>query len=1162
MASLSELEQINSIENLLNLVQKNRKVSLTNVKGGLQGFIANQLFDKAKKEQLDVLYIAPTENQAREKYRILRRFIDDIVYFPAEESHFYFSEAYSLYDLQERDTALKIALEKKPIFAVCSFESLLKKLPSPETFSSNSLTLKKMDEVDFNTLINQLTDFGYERSDITENVGQFSVRGEIIDVFPLSETRPLRIDFWDTEIESISYFDSASQRSEEEIDELTLTPLSENWLNAEDREKLLQKVLKKYGKQEIYGERLDTVSENSTLSNGILFAFSNNNNTLMDYLKLGSGKDPIIIWSSPDDSTDEAVEYFERIEAEYKMLASEGEAFPDEIKRYFTINQLVTRINQYPLVKLYLFSTTSRAEEIIDMDSRVIESFAGQPRILAEFLQNRSNDNYYIHFFAKNETGATRFRNYLKEFNLKEVDENDLKSPGIRISQGEITEGFELAQDKLVFLNESDFFKETKRKRRKRKDTNRIESFTDLKVGSLVVHDDYGIGRYQGLEQMEFGDSIKDMMVLEYAGDDRLYIPVESMDLVQVYVGTGESQEPKLNEIGTSQWNRAKQKARKVAEDMADELIKLYSKRENTEGYAFSPDTVWQQQFEDAFPFEETDDQLQSIEEIKQDMEKPVAMDRLLCGDVGYGKTEVAFRAAFKAAMEGKQVAFLVPTTVLAEQHYETAIERFKDFPINIKVLSRFNSAKEQKKIIQDVKDGNVDILIGTHRILSKDLKFKDLGLLIIDEEQRFGVRAKEKLKQMKENVDVLTLSATPIPRTLHMSLSGVRDMSVLEEPPLGRRPVQTYVLNYSKNIIREAIEREMRRNGQIFYIHNRVHDIDRVTEDIQDLVPQARVINAHGQMSGKELENVMHRFLNKEYDVLVATTIIENGIDASNVNTMIVENGDQFGLSQLYQLRGRVGRSDKQAYTYITHKNKKLSEDAKKRLKALRDFTAFGSGFKIAMRDLEIRGAGNILGSQQSGHMAKIGYELYTRILQQAITKKLTGKEVKKQEEAKITTDVTAYIPSSYIVGEDVRFDIYKKIANLRTWYDNRELEDELKDRFGKVPNSVKNLMLISMIKNVATSLDISQVIQNKQDVSIIFNSPEAEKEFKNYYLHMVVPLNRLRDKIKRQGKPTWSFVLKDKKELEQLVEIYDFLSKMRESKDRLENDLKGEQS
>lgn len=1157
MNILQEIDKFKSLDNLYKTVQEKGLVSLTNVKGGLQGFIALSVFNQVKQDKRDTLLITPTDADARSRYNVLSRYTDDIIYLPPEQIHNYFSDAFSTVELRERQQALKKVLGESPNLVICSLEALLKKLPEPLVYEENEVHLKVGEDFGYEKLINILNSFGYERSYQTEAPGQYSVRGEIIDVFLSTENQPIRIDFFDDEIESIHYFDLDNQRSLNSIDEITIFPQDENWLPQELKDKALKELENRYKNNKTYEERFDMVTEGIGSSSGILFSFLESQTSFLDYLKEGSeGQWPVIVWSNPPKSKEEANDYLGRAIADYKALSVSGEAFTEEINRFFTVPDIIKRIKECPLIELFLFSDTEDNYSI-DIDSNTVESFAGQPKLLSNYLQDKINDGYFIYFLARNQHGLDKLKNYLNEIGIKEISEDDQETPGVRFAIGEITEGFELPKDKLVFLNESDFFKAPKRKRSKKKEnTRRIDHFTELKVGDYVVHDEHGIGKYKGITQMDFGGGTKDMMYIEYANDGALYIPVEQMDLIQVYIGTGDTTAPALNELGTKKWSQTKKRAKKAAEDMADELIALYSKREHTPGYAFSPDTVWQRDFEEAFPFEETDDQLQSIEEIKKDMESTVAMDRLLCGDVGYGKTEVAFRAAFKAAMEGKQTAILVPTTVLAQQHYLSAVERFKDFPVNVEVLSRFKSAKEQRETLQRLKDGLVDIVIGTHRLLSNDVEFNDLGLLIVDEEQRFGVRSKERIKQLKENVDVLTLSATPIPRTLHMSLSGVRDMSVLEEPPIGRRPVQTYVMKYNEPVIKDAIERELARGGQVYYIHNRVNDIDEISASLAELVPEARIVSAHGRMNGKELENIMSDFLEKKYDVLVATTIVENGLDVRNANTMIVEEGDHYGLSQLYQLRGRVGRSPKQAYTYITHKKEILNEDAAKRLKAIRDFTAFGSGFKIAMRDLEIRGAGNILGSAQSGHMVKIGYELYTRILQDAINEKLTGKVNKTHKEATIQIDTQAYIPKGYIIGDELKYDIYRKLAHLSSWNEFRDLEDELKDRFGKIPQSVYNLMLTAMIKNVASKLDIINLRYRDGVVRLSFlDNDAAAKAAKAEMSLKQFRIQNLKLNAGTNNRPAWTYA-SNLEGYDLLESIYDFLSKLLQAKQRIEGD------
>ena len=656
------------------------------------------------------------------------------------------------------------------------------------------------------------------------------------------------------------------------------------------------------------------------------------------------------------------------------------------------------------------------------------------------------------------------------------------------------------------------FIKKTESKLNKSKKGKKIESFMDLNIGDYVVHENSGIGRYTGIEQIAVNSIKKDYMKIVYQGGDNLYVPIDQMDKVQKYIGA-DVEKIKLNKLGTNEWTRAKAKVKKEIEDMTEELIELYAKREKIKGYKFSKDTPWQAEFESLFPHQETDDQLKAIEDTKKDMESDQVMDRLVCGDVGYGKTEVAIRAVFKACMDQKQVALLVPTTILAQQHYNTFRERFENYPIRVEVLSRFKTPKQQKQIIEDTKKGLVDVLIGTHRIVSKDINLPNLGLVVIDEEQRFGVKHKEALKKIKSTVDVLTLSATPIPRTLHMSLSGIRDMSVIEEPPQERHPVITYVTESKESVIQDEIERELGRGGQVFFVYNRVERIDEMASMIQRLVPDARVAVAHGRMTSKALENIILGFLNKEYNVLVCTTIIETGMDISNANTMIVYDADKMGLAQLYQLRGRVGRSSRQGYAYLMYeKDKVLSEIAEKRLKAIREFTEFGSGFKIAMRDLEIRGAGNILGSQQHGHMAVIGYELYVKMLNEAI-KKVKGEPIVEELDVEIDLNVNAYIPDNYISDELTKIEMYKKIASIESKEDMEEVSDELVDRFSDTPKSVQTLLRIAYIKTLCKKLKIEKVRQIKDE--ILLNPITRYKTKEKLGFNIIVELEELLEKM-----------------------------------------------
>ena len=1123
MQEFYELDRIRITSEIFEALDDGKPVSLTNVKGGLKGFMAMLVFEQTENS---VLFVMPSDKEARQRYKILSRFTNqNIVYYPLEQVHDYFSDAHTLTVNAERLSVMRKVLTGEPVLVVTSMDALLKKLQPPERLNDSFVTLKTGEDFGLEHLAQLLSGYGYERVYQIEAKGQFSVRGGIVDVFPMTSDIAYRVEFFDDEIETIRQLDPATQRSNQEVDSVTVTPAFEILLTQTERKEALKALKDKYDGAERLAELLEKIETEDGRHDETLSVLTERKASFVDYMSF-AGADPIVVWDDPTASRETAGIFLQRAQEDYTALSEEGEAFPEEAKKFFSVYQIERQLKSGRVIQEYLFGTRTKKGEIFDMDSRAIESFAGQPAVFEQFLKNRERDGFYIHFFCRDQAGIDKVRRFLKETEIDSIRSEDPSDtqPGIRFTIGEITEGFELEREKIVYLNETDFFRpEKKRRRRSTANARKIDHFTDLKIGDYVVHDVHGIGIYHGIEQMEIDGVTKDLMHIEYAGDASLYIPVEQMDSIQVYIGTGEAK-PKISKMGSPYWVNAKRKAHKAVEDMADELIALYAKRRETKGYRFAADTPWQRDFEDAFPYEETDDQLRSIEEIKSDMESDIPMDRLLCGDVGYGKTEVAFRAAFKAAMESKQTAILVPTTVLAQQHYNSALERFKNIPVNIAVLSRFKTPLEQKQILKDVRSGKVDILIGTHRLLSKDVKFNDLGLLIIDEEQRFGVRSKEKIKQLKENIDVLTLSATPIPRTLHMSLSGVRDMSVLEEPPHGRRPVQTYVMNYSPPIIRDAIDRELSREGQVYFIHNRVHDIEETAASLHRLVPEARIVTAHGKMSGHELEHVMERFLAKEFDILVATTIVESGLDVKNANTLIVDGGDAFGLAQLYQLRGRVGRSDNQAYAYITHRKQILSEVAEKRLKAIRDFTAFGSGFKIALRDLEIRGAGNLLGAEQSGHLAKIGYELYTRILEETVTAKMTGEVRAEIKPVSIQMPIDAFIPDSYIPDEQTKYDVYSRFAYVTDWDDYDSLEEELTDRFGEIPQSVYNLMMTAMIKNAANALGITEINDRNGVVRIVFADeahtpvPDAEQMAK-------IPKQwKLKLGAGRTGAPAWS--------------------------------------
>ncbi len=750
--------------------------------------------------------------------------------------------------------------------------------------------------------------------------------------------------------------------------------------------------------------------------------------------------------------------------------------------------------------------------------------------------------------FSASRTRASRLAANIREFDINAYFSEDLTKPlnkgQIMVTHGNLHSGFEYPDIKMVVISESDIFG-TKKPRKKRKTNyqgNKINSFTDLNLGDYVVHENHGLGIYRGIEKIEVEKKSKDYIKIEYAGTGTLYIPATSFDVIQKFADA-DSGKHRLNKLGTQEWNKTKTRVRGAVKDIAADLVKLYAIRQAKEGYKYSEDTVWQQEFEELFPYVETDDQLTAIEDTKKDMESSKIMDRLICGDVGYGKTEISIRAAFKAAQEDKQTAVLVPTTILAWQHYNTFVERMKNYPIRIELLSRFKGAKDTKKVLEDIKKGMVDIVVGTHKLLSDNVEFKDLGLLVVDEEQRFGVTHKEKIKKLRQNVDVLTLTATPIPRTLHMSLIGIRDMSVLEEPPIDRVPIQTYVMEYDDEIVREAINRELLRSGQVYYVYNRVNDIERITSNVQKLCPDAVVRYAHGQMNEKELEKVMFEFMSGEIQVLVSTTIIETGLDISNVNTMIIHDADMFGLSQLYQLRGRVGRKDRTAYAFLMYKrDKMLKETAEKRLQAIREFTELGSGFKIAMRDLEIRGAGNILGSEQHGHMEAVGYDLYCKMLNEAVSG-LKGIEVQEDFETTVEVNIDAYIPPGYIKNEALKLEMYKRISVIENQEEYEDMQDELMDRFGDMPKSTQNLLYIALIKALMHRNYVQELTIDQGKIKMIM--------YKNAKIDVTkIPeiINNKKGRLKFTGEAQPYFIYNPEKnimEVENLKQILMMLSK-----------------
>ena len=996
------------------------------------------------------LVVFSNEEKAKKAYEEYLLFGEETYLYPARDLLFYYADIKGKTLTNRRMEVLRAIAEKKkeePVTVITTMDAFLDGIISPDEIQKNRIHITGEDTVDLTKLEQDLTALGYERESQIEAPGQFAVRGGIIDVFPLAEEMPVRIELWGDEIDSIRMFDAKSQRSIENISEITIYPASENCFG---------------------------------------------NNGLVSFLKYFPENETLLFYDEPHRLQETA----ETVEAEYtESLKNRADAGMkeegEEELRVFQTKDIISEMNRYSGIGLTTLESKCglfKVRSVYTVQAKGVNPYNNSFELLTRDLKRLKRNGYRVVLLSGSRTRAKRLAEDLRDYDLSSFYSEDMQrevKPGeIMAAYGYASEGYEYPMLKFVVISESDIFgRKKKKKKRKKYEGQRIQDFAELKPGDYVVHENHGIGVYKGIEKIEVEKIVKDYMKIVYAEGGVLYIPVAQMDLIQKYAGA-DAKKPRLNKLGTIQWGKTKSQVKKAVQIVAKDLVELYAVRQQSEGFVYGPDTVWQKEFEEMFPFEETDDQLQAIEDTKHDMESKKIMDRLICGDVGYGKTEIAIRAAFKAVQEGKQVVCLVPTTILAQQHYNTFVQRLKEFPVRIDLLCRFRSAAEQKKTIEDTKKGFVDILVGTHRVLSKDVVFKDLGLLIIDEEQRFGVTHKEKIKKLKENIDVLTLTATPIPRTLHMSLIGIRDMSVLEEAPNERMPIQTYVMEYNDEMVREAITRELARDGQVYYVYNRVNDIADVAGRIQSLVPDANVAFAHGQMKERELEDIMYDFINGDIDVLVSTTIIETGLDIPNANTMIIQDADRFGLSQLYQLRGRVGRSNRMAYAFLLYqRDKLLKEVAEKRLSAIREFTDLGSGIKIAMRDLEIRGAGNLLGEAQSGHMEAVGYDLYCKMLNEAV-RQLKGGPEAETFTTLIDLNVDAYIPEYYIKNEYQKLDIYKRIAAIESEEELEDMTEELIDRFGDIPKKVQQLLVIASLKSLAHSVYVTAIEQKGEEI------------------------------------------------------------------------------
>ena len=992
------------------------------------------------------LILAEDERRAREIYEDYRFYDRKVYSYPAKDLLFFQADIHGNLLIRQRMKVIKALLEEKELTVVTSIDGCMDFLESLEKIKEQLIHYESDSTVDIEQLKNQLVALGYERVGQVEMPGQFSVRGGIVDIYCLTEENPWRIELWGDEIDSIRSFDPESQRSLENLEELTIYPAVEH-----------------------IGDK-DMVS-------------------FLDYFP---EERTIIFLDEPNRLTEKGG----AVEEEYRQSRMHREEkgsrnLPENWLCSF--EQLQKELNKRNCISVCALEPKQagwKVREKFYLEVKSISAYNNSFELLVKDLHQYKKQGYRIALLSGSRTRAERLAKDLQEEGLAAFYGQDYDReicPGeIMVVYGHAKKGFEYPLIKFAVMTESDIFGQEQKKKKKKKNYSgsRIQDFAELSIGDFVVHEKHGLGIYRGIEKVEVDRIVKDYIKIEYRGGSNLYIPATQLDCLQKYSGADASKAPKLNKLGTQEWNKTKSKVRGAVKNIAKELVELYAVRQEKEGYVCGPDTVWQREFEEMFPYEETEDQLSAIEDAKRDMESTRIMDRLICGDVGYGKTEVALRAAFKEVQESRQVAYLAPTTILAQQIYNTFVQRMKEFPVRVELLCRFRTPAQQKKAIENLKKGQVDVIIGTHRILSKDVQFKNLGLLIVDEEQRFGVTHKEKIKQLKKDVDVLTLTATPIPRTLHMSLIGIRDMSVLEEPPMDRMPIQTYVMEYDEETVREAINRELRRGGQVYYVYNRVTDIADVALRIAKLVPDARVDFAHGQMSERELENVMYSFVNGDIDVLVSTTIIETGLDISNVNTMIIHDSDRYGLSQLYQLRGRIGRSNRTAYAFLMYrKNVMLKETAEKRLAAIREYTDLGSGFKIAMRDLELRGAGNLLGAQQHGHMNAVGYDLYCKMLNEAV-KEAKGIHTMEDFETSVDLNVDAYIPDSYISNEFQKLDIYKRIAGIETQQDYDDMLEELLDRFGEPGKAVLNLLAIAKLKAIAHQGYVTEIKQTGKTV------------------------------------------------------------------------------
>ena len=1116
---------------------------IDNVKLGTSPIMLSGLTDSAKVHfaystsfytDKPICIITYNELQAKKIIKDLQYFSNDISYFPRREilSYDYLAGSTEIY--HDRINSLNDIYNKKSKIIVTTIEAASQEIVSKETLYNNVFDLVENSSINLEEVKIKLSQLGYERCDMVESAAEYSIRGGIIDI-ALSSKQGVRIELWGDEIDSIREFDIETQRSTDKIKKVTIYPATEFVLE-EKLQDIANKIIEKNGEDEKTLEDVEAIKQGDYLNkiDKYFNSFYEIRETIIDYIK----NDYIIFLDEIGKIKARSENIIKDNNSVIKSLIEKKREVPEAIinlRDYIKFIEAIKKVQTIYLEKQDIGFVDKQSMHAkrngYSFSYREVNFFRSSMDLCIKEIQQAKISGKTVVILAGNKNNEKQLKKILEEKIGYNIDD-------IKLDSGELSTGFECFDFNLLVISAKDLFNVPKKRRKASLEFKQGETviFSDLKLGDYIVHKTNGIGQFIGVNTIKADNVTKDYIKIKYKDDDVLYIPTSNLDNIRKYIGVGDKP-PKVNRLGSKEWANAKQKVKSNLREVARDLIELYAKREKIKGYAFSKDTEWQKEFDNSFEFQETDDQMRAIEDVKKDMEKPKPMDRLVCGDVGYGKTEVAIRGAFKACMDQKQVAYLVPTTILANQQYEAFCERMKEYPIRIEVLNRFKTKKEQEEIVKKLKLGEIDIIVGTHRLLSKDVEFKNLGLLIIDEEHRFGVKDKEKIKQLKTNIDVLSMTATPIPRTLHMSIVGIRDMSCLYEPPQNRIPVQTYVLEYDNEVIKEAITKELERNGQVFYLYNKTETIERKSNEIAELVPEAKVGFAHGKMSGKELEDIMIDFVNKDINVLVCTTILESGIDIPNANTIIVEDADRLGLAQLYQIRGRVGRSDKQAYAYITYKRDKIiNEVAEKRLKAIKEFTEFGSGFKIAMRDLEIRGAGSLIGEMQHGHMDQVGYDTYCKLLDEVV-KEMKGIEVEEDTDVTIDINVSSFIPDSYIQNGNQKIEVYQNIALCRDEQDLKNIEEDISDRFGKIPREVINLLEIARIKNMCKAIGITKVTQRQNNIVFNFN-PD------NFSLDIDSIIKKYNNKVKVSPakEPYITYKLENSENV--LKEIFEFLN------------------